>query len=62
MQSLQSIVGHTQVRRLVLGEVDRRPSDNELEALKALVRESMKAGAIGISAALIYPPAVYATT
>jgi len=62
MQSLRSIVGHTQVRRLVLGEVDRRPSDNELEAMKALVRESMEAGAIGISAALIYPPAVYATT
>jgi len=55
-------IGHTQVRRLVMGEDDRRPSDNELEAMKALVRESMEAGAIGISTALIYPPAVYATT
>jgi len=55
-------VGHTQVRRLVMGEDDRRPSDDELEAMKALVRESMEAGAIGISTALIYPPAVYATT
>ncbi|MDA1050185.1 MAG: serine hydrolase [Planctomycetota bacterium] len=55
-------VGHTQVRQLVLGEVDRRPSDEELEQMRALVREAMEAGAIGVSTALIYPPAVYART
>ncbi len=53
-------VGHTQVRRIVLGDVDRRPSDDELVQMKALVREAMEAGAIGVSTALIYPPAVYA--
>ena len=55
-------VGHTQVRRLVLGEVDRQPSPAELERMKSLVREAMEAGAIGLSTALIYPPAVYAKT
>ena len=55
-------VGHTQVRRLVLGDVERRPSDQELERMRGLVREAMQAGAIGISTALIYPPAVYART
>ena len=55
-------VGHTQVRRLVMGEDNRRPSDDELNEMKALVREAMEAGAIGVSTALIYPPAVYATT
>jgi N-acyl-D-amino-acid deacylase len=55
-------VGHTQVRRLVLGEVDRRPSDEELDQMRSLVREAMEAGAIGVSTALIYPPAVYART
>lgn len=55
-------VGHTQVRRLVIGEVDRRPTAAELKRMQALVRESMEAGAIGVSTALIYPPAVYATT
>jgi N-acyl-D-amino-acid deacylase len=55
-------VGHTQVRRLVLGEVDRRPSDEELDRMRSLVREAMEAGAIGVSTALIYPPAVYART
>jgi N-acyl-D-aspartate/D-glutamate deacylase len=55
-------VGHTQVRRIVLGEVDRRPQPAELENMKVLVREGMEAGAIGVSTALIYPPAVYAST
>ena len=55
-------VGHTQVRRLVLGDVDRQASSDELERMKSLVRDSMKAGAIGLSTALIYPPAVYAST
>lgn len=55
-------IGHTQVRRLVLGDVDRRPSDEELDRMRALVREAMEAGAIGVSTALIYPPATYART
>lgn len=55
-------VGHTQVRRVVLGDVDRRPSPEELARMKALVEEAMQAGAIGVSTALIYPPAVYAST
>ncbi len=55
-------VGHTQVRRMVLGEEDRRPSADELRQMQQLVREGMEAGAIGVSTALIYPPAVYAQT
>ena len=53
-------VGHTQVRRMVLGDVERRPGPDELEQMRRLVREAMQAGAIGVSTALIYPPAVYA--
>ncbi len=55
-------VGHTQVRRLVMGEVDCNPNEEELAQMKAHVREAMEAGAIGLSTALIYPPAVYADT
>ena len=58
--NLVQTVGHTQIRRLVLGEVERRPSSAELEKMKQLTREAMQAGAIGVSSALIYPPAVYA--
>jgi N-acyl-D-aspartate/D-glutamate deacylase len=55
-------VGHTQVRRVVLGDVDRRASAGELDRMRELVREAMRSGAIGVSTALIYPPAVYAPT
>ncbi|XZE51718.1 serine hydrolase [Planctomycetaceae bacterium SH139] len=53
-------IGHTQVRQLVIGDDDRRPFDDELKQMRSLVREAMEAGAIGVSTALIYPPAVYA--
>jgi N-acyl-D-amino-acid deacylase len=55
-------IGHTQVRRVVLGEADRRPSNDELNQMTDLVEEAMKAGAIGVSTALIYPPAVFASS
>lgn len=55
-------VGHTQVRKIVLGETDRKATAAELDRMKALVREAMEAGAVGLSTALIYPPAVYAPT
>lgn len=55
-------IGHTQVRRLVIGRTDRAPTEAELKEMQALVREAMEAGAIGVSTALIYPPAVYAST
>ena len=55
-------IGHTQVRRIVLGEAERRPTAEELKRMQNLVHEAMQAGAIGVSTALIYPPAVYAET
>ena len=55
-------IGHTQVRKLVIGDVDRRPSDAEMQQMRELVREAMQAGAIGVSTALIYPPAIFAPT
>lgn len=55
-------VGHTQIRRLVMGEDNRAPKAAELEEMKHWVTEAMQAGAIGLSTALIYPPAVFAST
>lgn len=55
-------VGHTQVRKIVLGDTDRKATAAELKRMKGLVSEAMEAGAIGVSTALIYPPAVYAPT
>jgi N-acyl-D-aspartate/D-glutamate deacylase len=61
MNAVQT-VGHTQVRSIVIGDVDRQATPAELERMKGLVREAMEAGAIGLSTSLIYPPAVYAST
>ena len=60
--NLASYVGATQVRRMVLGDVDRQPSVEELERMKALVRAAMEEGAVGVSSSLQYAPAPYATT
>ncbi|HEY2573932.1 MAG TPA: D-aminoacylase [Verrucomicrobiaceae bacterium] len=60
--NIAQTVGHTQIRRIVIGDVDRAPSAAELERMKSLVREAMEAGAVGVSTALIYPPAVFAKT
>ena len=60
--NLASYVGATQVRRLVLGEVNRAPTPAELEQMKTLVREAMQQGAVGLSTALQYAPAPYAKT
>jgi N-acyl-D-amino-acid deacylase len=60
--NLASYVGATQVRRMVLGDDDRAPDATELERMKALVREAMRDGAVGVSSALQYAPAPYATT
>jgi N-acyl-D-amino-acid deacylase len=60
--NLASYVGATQVRRMVLGESDVRPSPEQLEQMKALVREAMQDGTVGVSTALEYAPAPYAET
>lgn len=53
-------VGATQLRAIVVGLEDKRATPQQLERMKALTREAMEAGAIGLSTSLIYPPAVYA--
>ena len=55
-------VGATQVRRMVLGDDDKQPSPAELDRMRALVREAMEQGAVGVSTSLQYPPAPYAKT
>jgi N-acyl-D-amino-acid deacylase len=55
-------VGATQVRRMVLGDDDKQPAPEQLEQMKALVREAMRDGAVGVSTSLEYAPAPYAKT
>ncbi|HEY7615335.1 MAG TPA: D-aminoacylase, partial [Terriglobales bacterium] len=60
--NLGTYVGAAQVRQAVLGDVDRAPTPQELEQMKALVAQAMQQGALGLSTSLIYPPGHYAKT
>lgn len=53
-------VGHTQLRRIVVGLEDKRATPEQMDRMRAMAREAMEAGAIGLSTSLIYPPAIYA--
>lgn len=54
------LVGHNTLRRSVMGEENRAPTSEELEQMKALLREGLDAGAIGMSLGLFYVPGCYA--
>ena len=60
--NLASYVGATQVRRMVLGDDNKQPTPQQLEQMKALVRDAMRDGAVGVSTSLEYAPAPYAKT
>jgi N-acyl-D-amino-acid deacylase len=46
-----SLIGHSAVRRYVMGEAsqERHATDDEITAMKAIVREGLEAGAVGVS-------------
>ncbi len=52
----------TQARVAVLGQESRDPTAEELSRMKSIVETAMKGGVLGISTALIYPPASYSKT
>jgi N-acyl-D-amino-acid deacylase len=60
--NVATLVGHNSVRRAVFGEVDRAPTAEELERMKALVEQAMRDGAVGLSTGLFYVPGAYAKT
>src|SRR5262249_34465881 len=46
--NLASYVGATQVRRMILGDDNKQPTPEQLEQMKALVRDAMKDGTVGV--------------
>jgi N-acyl-D-aspartate/D-glutamate deacylase len=60
--NVATLVGHGSVRREVLGDAQRPPSDDELARMRSLVREAVADGAVGLSTGLIYVPGIYADT
>ena len=60
--NVASFVGATTVRQHELGEADIDPTPEQLDRMRALVRQAMEEGALGVGSSLIYPPAIFAET
>ena len=60
--NIATFVGATQVRAAVIGFQNRRATAAELAHMTALVDTMMEQGALGVSTALLYAPAIYAPT
>lgn len=61
-QNVASFIGAATIRENVIGLEDKPPTPAQLERMRELVRREMEAGALGITTALIYPPAFFAKT
>ena len=51
--NVASFVGSATIHLHVLGHEDRPPAPHEFDEMRALVREAMEEGAVGVSSALI---------
>jgi N-acyl-D-amino-acid deacylase len=60
--NVASYVGQGQVWECVMGSSFDRPTQAQMEKMKALVAEAMEDGAFGLSTALMMPPSSLATT
>ena len=56
------LVGHSTLRVMTMDDLSRPADDAEIEAMRALVDEALRAGAIGVSTGLFYEPAFAAPT
>ena len=56
------LIGHASVRRAVLGGADRQPTPEQLDQMRAIVRQAVADGAVGLSSGLFYTPGRYAKT
>jgi N-acyl-D-amino-acid deacylase len=55
-------VGAANPREIVIGDVNRQPTPDEMQKMEQIVDQAMREGAIGLSTALIYLPEMYSTT
>ena len=60
--NIASFVGATTVRQHELADRDVDPNPAQLDRMRALVRQAMEEGAMGVGTSLIYPPASFAET
>lgn len=54
--------GHSAIRIAVMGFEDRDATPEEMEQMKALLKEAMEEGSMGMTTGLIYPPGSFSKT
>jgi N-acyl-D-amino-acid deacylase len=60
--NVASFIGAGTIREYVVGLEDKKATPEQLQQMRALVRQEMEAGALGIGSSLIYAPDTYAST
>jgi len=60
--NVASFIGAATPREYVIGHEDREPTPEELEVMRAIVRDAMQDGALGVASSLMYPPGLFAKT
>jgi len=60
--NVASFIGATTLRIHTVGFENRAATLEELDAMKAMVKQAMEEGALGIGSSLIYAPAFYSST
>lgn len=56
------LIGHGTIRKSVMNYDQRQAAPAEMDAMCALIRDSMEAGCFGMTTGLIYPPSCYGGT
>jgi dihydroorotase/N-acyl-D-amino-acid deacylase len=57
--NIGTFIGQGSVRTSVMGRVNRPASPEELDKMRALVEQSMRDGAFGLSSGLVYVPGIF---
>jgi dihydroorotase/N-acyl-D-amino-acid deacylase len=57
-----SFIGQGTIRSEIIGEADRKATPDEIDKMRALVRQAMEDGAFGLSSGLFYVPGTFTPT
>jgi N-acyl-D-amino-acid deacylase len=60
--NLGTYVGTSSIRRAIMGDVTRHPTDAEMRQMGALIDSAMRDGAFGVGTGLIYLPSTFFST
>lgn len=56
------LLGASNPREIVIGDINRQPTADEMREMERIVEQAMRDGAVGIGSSLIYVPAMFSTT